>query len=251
MEINTTAYWLMVLSEFLGTMVLIILGNGVNYSVSARRMFANQSGKWIVIIFGWGIAVFCGVIVSLALGGEAHLNPAVTLFKTISSKNPAYLIWIIFQIFGAMFGQIVLNFINWKHIQETELAIIRSAHCTGPAFNNKEKSTIFNFSYELVGTLMLVGVILAFGKGLNNLGSLGPLPVTLLVVGIGASLGASTGYAINPARDFGPRVVYTLMEKFLLKSRKSEHITGNWSYSWVPVLAPSTAGIIIGLFGLI
>ncbi|MGZ9454172.1 MIP/aquaporin family protein [Mycoplasma sp. AC157] len=244
-----------ILSEFLGTLVLILLGNGVGYSVSMKRMFANQSGKWIVIILGWGLAVFTGVIVSLSLGGSAHLNPAVTFFVAVSSKlsDPLILTYIPVQILGAMTGQMLLNFINWKHIQETDLATLRGVHCTGPAFANKEKATIFNFSYELVGTLLLVGLVLAFGKGGNKIGlaSLGPVPVTLIVVAIGASLGSSTGYAINPARDLGPRMVYALMEKTLLANRKSEHVGGNWSYSWIPVVAPSLAGAIIGALALI
>ncbi|MGZ9800265.1 MIP/aquaporin family protein [Mycoplasma sp. AC1221] len=247
-------FWLTVLSEFLGTMVLIILGNGVNYSVSGRKMFANQPGKWTVIIFGWGIAVMAGVLVSRSLGGFGHLNPAVSIYGAISNKDATLLIYIPFQLLGAMVGQIVLDFINWKHIQETELSTIRSSHCTGPAYDNKkDKALIFNFSYELVGTLMLVGVILAFNRGAaaKDVASLGPLPVTWLVVGIGASIGASTGYAINPARDFGPRIIYWFLESIMLKKRKSEHIGANWKYSWLPVVAPSLAGAIIGLFALI
>ncbi|WP_036458723.1 MIP/aquaporin family protein [Mycoplasma leonicaptivi] len=244
-----------ILSEFLGTLVLILLGNGVVYSVSNNKMFANQPGKWIVIIFGWGIAVFAGVLVSTSLDGNGHLNPAVTIFDLVSSKfaNPYKIAYIPVQFLGAMTGQAVLNFINWKHIQETDLATVRGAHCTGPAFENKKGATVFNFSYELVGTLVLVGLVLAFGKGTNgiNLSALGPLPVTLVVIGIGASLGSSTGYAINPARDLGPRIIYFLTEKFVLKSRTSEHVGANWSYSWIPVVAPSTAGAIIGAFALI
>ncbi|MBN3534820.1 MIP/aquaporin family protein [Mycoplasma procyoni] len=240
-----------VLSEFLGTLVLILLGNGVVYSVSANKMFANQPGKWIVIILGWGLAVFSGVIVSLSLGGSAHLNPAVSIFAAIKDKDAFVLSYIPVQFLGAIAAQIILDFINWKHIKETELATVRGAHCTGPAFGNKEKGTIFNFSYELVGTLLLLGLILAFGKGANKLDALGPIPVTFVVIAVGASLGSSTGYAINPARDLGPRIVYFLAEKTVLKSRKEEHVGANWSYSWIPVVAPSVAGAIIGGFGLI
>nr|WP_027123276.1 aquaporin [Mesomycoplasma molare] len=247
-----------ILSEFLGTLFLVLLGNGVVYSVSAKRMFANQSGKWSVITLGWGFAVMVGVIISNALGGSAHLNPAVSIFDAIASKSAFPLVYIPAQFLGAMVAQVILNFINWNHIKETDLATVRGAHATGPAFSAKEKGTIFNFSYELVGTLVLLGVILAFGKGSNalsttgiGLSSLGPLPVTFLVMAIGMSLGSSTGYAINPARDLGPRLVYFAMEKLLLSNRKEEHVGANFEYSWIPVVAPSFAGVIIGLFALI
>ncbi|WP_036430598.1 MIP/aquaporin family protein [Mycoplasmopsis felis] len=244
-----------ILSEFLGTLVLILLGNGVVYSVSGKRMFGNQPGKWVVIILGWGLAVFAGVIVSQSLGGSAHLNPAVTVFDLVSSKfnDPIKLVYIPVQLLGAMAGQIILNFINWKHIQETDLWSVRGSHCTGPAYSGKEKASIFNFAYELVGTMLLVGLVLAFSKGNNvlSLATFGPIPVTLIVIAIGASLGSSTGYAINPARDFGPRVIYYLTERLLMKNRKQEFVGGNWSYSWIPVLAPLTGGLLIGLFSLI
>ncbi|MDQ0514352.1 glycerol uptake facilitator protein [Mycoplasmoides fastidiosum] len=251
-----------ILSEFLGTMVLILLGNGVGFSVSHSRMFANQPGKWVVIAFAWGFAVMMGVIVSQALNGVAHLNPAVTLFAWIS--NPEFasglggalpVVYILAQFGGAMFGQMVLDFINWKHIVETDAAIVRSTHCTGPAFTNggKDRAVVFNFAYELVGTLTLVGLILAFGRGNNSqsLSSLGPIPVTLLVVVIGMSIGSSTGYAINPARDLGPRIVYFFLEKFAYPIKQKPTIGANFQYGWLPVLAPALGGIIIGLFGLL
>ncbi|MDJ1646057.1 MIP/aquaporin family protein [Mycoplasma phocimorsus] len=239
------------LSEFLGTLFLILLGNGVVYSVSAKRMFANQSGKWIVIVMGWGFAVMVGVIISLALNGAAHLNPAVTIWSWVSGKfsNHLQLIFIPMQILGAMAAQIILNFINWKHIQETELIVVRSAHSTGPAYNHKEGGTIFNFAYELIGTLVLLGTIVAIGKA--NISNLGPLPVTFLVMSIGISLGSSTGYAINPARDLGPRIIYFFTEKIFLRKRKQEHIGANWAYSWIPVIAPIIAGFIIGGLSLL
>ncbi|CAT04703.1 Aquaglyceroporin [Mesomycoplasma conjunctivae] len=244
---------ILLLSEFLGTLFLILFGNGVNYSVSATKMFANQPGKWIVIALAWGFAVLLGVIVAQALGGPAHLNPAVSIYASISGKDASILAYIPFQFLGAIAGQIILNFINFKHIQDTDLAVVRSCHSTSPAYKNEGKTTIFNFSYELVGTLALLGIILAFGKGSNKegLAFLGPLPVTFLVMAIGMSLGSSTGYAINPARDLGPRLVYYVTEKFILKSRQSDHVGANFTYGWLPVVAPSLGGVIIGLFGLI
>ncbi|VEU63662.1 MIP/aquaporin family protein [Mycoplasmopsis bovirhinis] len=243
------------LSEFIGTMILIIFGNGVVYSVSAKRMFANQPGKWVVIALAWGLAVLVAATVAIAMGGPAHLNPAVTIFSLLAGKFKNYheLAFIPLQILGAMAGQIILNFINWKHIQETDLSSVRAAHCTGPAYDNvKENAVIFNFAYELVGTLLLVGVILALGSTHFALISWaqGPLPVALLVMVIGMSLGSSTGYAINPARDLGPRIVYFLMERTLFGPRQKEHVGANWSYSWVPVLAPMLGGAIIGAIAL-
>lgn len=252
---DTKAFFALALSELIGTLVLILFGNGVGFSVSHKRMFANQPGKWIVITIGWGFAVMMGVIVAQAIAtrlgvvGVAHLNPAVSFFGAVSSKQPELLGLIPFQFIGAILGQVILDFINWNHIKETDLATVRGSHCTGPAFENKGKSTIFNFSYEFVGTLALIGIIAAFGA--LKLDNLGPLPVTFLVMAIGISLGSSTGYAINPARDLGPRALYALLEKTLLKSREKELVGANWSYSWVPVVAPCLAGILVGGLTLI
>lgn len=249
---------LRILSEFLGTMVLIMLGNGVGASVSYKRMFGNQPGKWVVITFAWGLAVLMGVIVSQALGGYGHLNPAVSLFAYISGSIGVaeFFAYAGVQLAGAMVGQLILNLLNFKHIKETDAETVLGCHSTGPAFSNfKEKGVFNNFAYELVGTLMLIGVIFALGKGSNgavlsgvagakmSLGAVGALPVTLLIVSIGMSLGSSTGYAINPVRDFGPRLVFWFWARVVLKNKE---VSINWSYAWVPVVAPMVAGAIIG-----
>ncbi|WAM04274.1 MIP/aquaporin family protein [Mycoplasmopsis cynos] len=238
-------------SELVGTLFLVLLGNGVVFSVSHKRMFANQPGKWIVIALGWGFAVLAGVVVGAAMGGPAHLNPAVTIFALVSDKfaHPEWLGFIVMQFIGAILAQIILDFINWKHIQETDLASVRGSHCTGPAFSNKEGGTIFNFSYELVGTLVLVGVILAVMK--TNFQNITGIIVTMIVMSIGLSIGASTGYAINPARDLGPRMLYWFMEKTFLRSREKEHIGANFGYGWIPVIAPMVGEAIIGFFAWI
>lgn len=241
---------LKLLSEFLGTAILILLGNGVGYSVSGSKMFANQPGKWVVIAFGWGFAVMFGVLVSIALGGSGHLNPAVSVYAAINSLDANLLAYIPFQILGAIFGQIVLNFINWKHIKDTDLNTVRACHCTSPAYNNfKDKALVQNLSYEFVGTLVLIGLIAVFSssKVAESIGALSVLPVTLLVVSIGMSLGSSTGYAINPARDLGPRIVYFFTEIISMKKRKNELIGAYWSYSWVPVISPLLAGALVGV----
>lgn len=260
------------LGEFLGTMILIILGNGVCYATSHSRMFANQSGKWVVISLGWGIAVMSGVFVAGAFNAPGHLNPAVSIYDFISgikdSKGLHYisLIFIPMQFAGAIIGQLILNFINWKFIMETAQennAATRGAHCTGPAFDNKQdKATIFNLSYEFVGTFVLILFVWALGKGewAKNINEnttdiakyvFGPFPVALIIMGLGMSLGSATGYALNPARDLGPRIVYALSKGFMSKKAGVQLVDANWSYSFVPVVAPIAAGILMGAFALI
>ncbi|WGI37042.1 MIP/aquaporin family protein [Mesomycoplasma lagogenitalium] len=242
------------LPEFLGTLILVFFANGVGYSTSAQKMFASSSSsKWLLISFTCGFGLFIAIIIAYSLNGVAHLNPAISIYFSIYQKQPLFLLLIIFQFLGAFSAQIILNFINWKHIQVTDLVSIRNSHCTFPAFANKEKATIFNFSYELIATMMLIGFLLASERGINKqiLSGLGPIPVSILVVVIGMAIGSSTGFALNPARDLGPRIIYRLMELTILKKRKDQHIGANWSYSWIPTLAPTMAGIIIGLFALI
>lgn len=277
---NVQDYWIRALSEFLGTALLVLLGNGVCASVSYKRMGGNQSGRFVLVAFGWGFAVFFGALVSVSLNGSGHLNPAITLMDVIiqskkiitnsvydvatmafninyqSALALTFFVFAFFQIAGAMFGQTVLNFINFKFItdKENDIFVIRGAHCTVPSYKNKEdKATIFNFSYELVGTLVLCGVILAFSSSnFNNisLGKLDGIVVTFLVCAIGISLGSATGYAINPARDLGPRLIYMATIK-LFRKEEIELKYANWSYGWVPIAAPLVAGAIIGCFGLI
>lgn len=270
-----TTWWLGLLSELIGTAVLILLGNGVCASVSYKRMNANQSGKWILISFAWGLAVFAGAMVSIAMGGNGWLNPVVSIMNAIiASKNPdglyaagidatgsvaagiaaTFFISVIFQMLGAMLGQSVLNFINYKFIKDKEnpLDVIRGAHSTGAAYKNKEdKATIFNLSYEFVGTLVLTGMLLVFGKvpAISNSGIV-PLFVMLVITSIGMSLGSATGFSLNPARDLGPRIVFAGLVNFL---RKEDKVAGicDWGYSWVPVVAPMAAGVVMGCFGLI
>lgn len=275
-------YWLATFSEFIGTALLILLGNGVCAAVSYKRMGANQAGKFVCIILGWGLAVFLAALVSSSMGGVGHLNPAVTIMDAISvagksdlsgtvyghamsemnlAKEAAiaitFVLFTVFQFVGAMFGQVVSNFINFKFItdKENDLLTIRGCHATAPAYENKkDKATIFNFAYEFIGTLVLVGLIVAFGAGSNKIqgenGALGTIPVAFLIMSIGLSLGSATGYAINPVRDFGPRMVFVLFAKIF---RKDEFNKGmiNWEYAWVPVVAPMLAGAIVGLITLI
>ncbi len=276
-------YGLVLLSEFLGTALLILLGNGVCAATSYSKMFANKSGKWICIAFGWGLAVFLGALLGTSLGGPGHLNPAVTIMDVISTAGKStipdtsfyyhgskalnvslqgsfaitFILFLIMQMAGAMFGQMVINFMNTKFIKDSENDIftLRGAHCTAPAYSNKEdKATIYNFTYEFVGTLVLVGLILAFGHsnvtGGVSLGAVSGIPVTFLIISIGLSLGSATGYAINPVRDLGPRIIFATMIK-KMRRESYEIDAANWGYAWVPVVAPMLAGVVIGLFGLI
>lgn len=281
-------FWLACFSEFVGTAVLIILGNGVCASTTFKRMFANQPGKWVAIIFGWGFAVFVAAIISSMMGGLGHLNPAVTIMDAIKTSyyvgQPSmesalngsiyyyammgysitlsesialtFFMFVLFQITGAMFGQAVLNFINLKFLKdkENDILSIRGTHCTTPAYSNKEeKSLIQNFSYELIGTMILIGFVLGLG-GINfktqDVGALSTIPVAFLVMSIGLSLGSATGYAINPARDFGPRVIYGLYMSIVRKEEWNKSLF-NCGYSWVPIVAPLVGGSLIGLFALI
>ncbi|OYD26559.1 glycerol uptake facilitator protein [Mycoplasma testudineum] len=243
--------WSILGAEFLGTFILIIFGVGVNASVSYSKMFANQPGKWIVVAIGWGLGVFLGVIAANAVGSTNHINPIVTIYATVAGLLPAvqFVPVILMQLLGAFSAALLLDFINWNHIKETDLETVRGSHCTGPAYSNfKEKGLIQNFSYELVGSLALLGMIFALGKSGNSWSNiLGPIPVTLIVTAIGISLGSSTGYAINPARDLGPRLAFLVTEAFVAIKTKKVKIGANWGYAWVPVLAPTIAAVIIGL----
>ena len=242
-----------ILGEFLGTLLLVILGNGVVFSVTHTKMMSNQPGKWILVALGWGLGVFAGALIALALDSPAHLNPAVSIYGSVAFLNPNFLIYIPFQLLGAMVGQGILNFINYKHIIATakdDPNATRGAHYPTPAFENKkDKAAIFNFSYEFIGTFVLLLAIFAISKldtGFTQLTFPFPIPVSLVIMAIGISLGGSTGYAINPARDLGPRIVYAISRDYFSKKANNELALNDWSYSWIPILAPSIAACIMG-----
>ncbi len=225
------------LYELIGTAFLILLGNGVNANVVLSKTKGHNSG-WIVIAFGWAIAVFVGVYVSAAHSG-AHLNPAVTIGLAAADKFDWALvpIYIGGQFTGAMIGA----FLNWvaykKHFDETEDAGAKLAvFCNSPAIPNIP----FNLATEIIGTFALVfGVFFITGAD-AGLRSLDALPVALLVLGIGLGLGGPTGYAINPARDLGPRIMHFILP---IKDKGSS----GWSYSWIPVVGPLVGGILAAL----
>lgn len=221
------------ISEFTGTAILLLLGNGVVANVVLQKTFGNNSG-WIVITFGWAMAVFVGVYISAA-GSGAHLNPAITIglaLKTGDWSNvPTY---IAAQLSGAMLGSFLVWLSYRKHFDATDDANGKLAvFCTAPAI----RSRVDNFIAELIGSFVLMFGVLFLTAADSKLGSLDALPVALLVLSIGLSLGGSTGYAINPARDLGPRLLH-----FILPI--SNKCDSDWNYSWIPVLAPIAGAII-------
>jgi glycerol uptake facilitator protein len=219
--------------EIFGTMFLILLGDGVVAGVLLAKSKAQNAG-WIVITAAWAFAVFCGVVVSAPFSG-AHLNPAVTVGLAVQSGSfanfPSYIIG---QMVGAMIGAALVVLHYWPHWSETaDPGLKLAVFSTGPGIRNIP----FNFISEVIGTFVLVFVILAFGP--NNL-TIGPLAVTVLVWSIGMSLGGTTGYAINPARDLGPRIIHQLLP---IPGKGSS----DWAYSWVPVVGPLAGGALAGL----
>ncbi len=226
-------------SEIIGTMLLVLLGNGVVAGVVLRHSKAESAG-WVVITFGWGFAVMIGVYAAGIYGG-AHLNPAVTVGLATAGSFPwadvpAY---ILAQFIGAFIGA-VLVFLHYKpHYDVTEDAGLKLAtFSTAPAIRN----TPFNLISEIIGTFVLVFGILSFGANTFTDG-LNPLIVAFLVVSIGMSLGGPTGYAINPARDLGPRIAHAVLP---IKGKG----TSDWGYSWIPVVGPIIgAGIAALVYG--
>ncbi len=223
--------------EFIGTGMLIILGQGVVANVVLQKTKGNNSG-WIVISFGWAIAVFVGVYCSAA-ASKAHLNPAVTLAFAVLGKISWSLVpvYVTGQMLGAMAGSLIAWLTYRLHFRETEDAGAKLAvFCTGPAI----RSVVDNLLAEIIGTFVLIIGVLYIASPSNSLGALDALPVGLLVLGIGLSLGGPTGYAINPARDLGPRIMHALLP--IPGKRDSD-----WSYAWIPVIGPLAGGLLAAL----
>lgn len=229
-------------AEIVGTFMLVLLGNGVVANVVLTGTKGHNSG-WIVICLAWGLAVFTGAYIAAPFSG-AHLNPAVTLgFAIIGgfkwSLVPGY---ILCQMVGAMAGTTVVWLMHRPHYAVTEDQGAKLAtFCTGPAIRNKPS----NFFSEMMGTFALIfGIFYITGAENGSLGSLDVLPVALLVTVIGLSLGGTTGYAINPARDLGPRIMHQLLPV----ESKGE---SDWSYSWIPVIGPLTGAALAAILYLI
>ena len=235
------------LAEFIGTSILLLLGAGVVANVSLKKTNAENQDSWILITSAWGFAVFVAVFISTQYSG-AHLNPAVTIGLAVAKKFSWSIVpqYLIAQLTGAMFGSWLAYITYIDHYRETkDEDTVRSTFCTGPAIKNY-KNNLFS---EIIGTFVLVfGVLFIVGPNINidgynvenfGLGSIDALPVGILVWVIGLALGGTTGYAINPARDLGPRIVHQLIPR---KNKKTE-----WGYGWIPVIGPSIGGILAGL----
>ena len=225
-------------AEVIGTALLILLGNGVVACV-LLNLSKGQNAGWIVITFGWGMAVMVGVFAVGQFSG-AHLNPAVTIGFWVAgtidgSDVPAYIAG---EFVGAFIGAVLVWVSYLDHWKETEDPGLKLAcFSTAPAIRNP----VSNFLTEVIGTFVLVfGVLSFFNNQATADTGLGGLIVGLLVLGIGLSLGGPTGYAINPARDLGPRIIHAILP---IPGRGGS----DWGYSWIPVVAPLVGGVIAAL----
>lgn len=223
------------IGEFIGTMLLIILGDGVVANVALNKTKGNNSG-WIVITFGWAMAVFLGVYASTKLGGSGHLNPAVTIAMVAFNHFDSSLLitYLLAQFAGAITGAIIVWLAYKQHFDATADGDAKLAvFCNAPAI----RSAGHNLTTEIIGTFVLVLGALAMSSPASTMGTLDALPVGLLVLGIGLSLGGPTGYAINPARDLGPRIAHFILP---IKNKRDS----DWSYSWIPVVGPVIGGLL-------
>lgn len=237
------------IAEIIGTFLLILLGAGVVANVVLEKTKSNDLG-WMIITTAWGFAVFVGVSVAGPISG-AHLNPAVSIGLAVAGKFDWSLVleYVIAQFIGAMLGAFFAWLVYRDHFKATENGELKKAvFCTSPAIRNY----FSNLISEIIGCFVLVFVVLYFtDANLNDvdngiipigLGSLGALPVAILVWVIGLSLGGTTGYAINPARDLGPRIIYAILP---IKNK----VSNDWSYAWVPVIGPIIGAVLAaGLF---
>jgi glycerol uptake facilitator protein len=234
-------------AELIGTMLVILLGDGVVANVLLNDTKGHSSG-WMVITTAWGLAVFVGVVVAGPYSG-AHLNPAVTIGLAIAGKFlwSNVISYIMAQMIGAFIGAALVWLMYYDHFKRTDNpAALLSVFCTGPAIRNY----VSNITSEIIGAFVLIftvfyisGAQITPSKTPIGLGSVGALPVALLVWVIGLSLGGTTGYAINPARDLGPRLVHFI---FPIKNKG----TSDWQYSWIPILGPLIGAALAALIYL-
>jgi glycerol uptake facilitator protein len=228
------------LGEFLGTMILILLGNGVVAGVLLKKSKAEASG-WIVITAGWAFAVMAGVFTSIACGSsDAHLNPAVTLGFAVRAADFSKVgQYFAAQVLGALVGATLVWLHYLPHWKETpDIGAKLACFCTAPAI----RAAAANLVSEIVGTFVLVFVVGAiFSKSVaaTGPGALGPYLVGSLVWGVGLSLGGTTGYAINPARDFGPRLAHAILP---IAGKGAS----DWGYAGIPVIGPLMGGALAG-----
>ncbi len=229
------------IAETIGTCLLVLLGNAVVANAVLNKTYGNGGG-WIVIAFGWAMGVFVGVYATAAASG-AHLNPAITIGLAFKSGDWTTVpVYIAGQMLGAMLGSFLVWIHYRKHYDDTDNAdAVMATFCTAPAI----KHTFQNLLSEIIGTTVLMLGVLFISKPHESLGALDALPVAFLVLAIGLSLGGTTGYAINPARDLGPRIMFAILP---IKGKRD----ANWSYSWIPVLGPIIGSILaVLLFNIV
>lgn len=241
MENPETSFILQCFFEFLGTFVMILLGCGVVACTTLEKSKGNGAG-WIVVTLAWGLAVMCGVFIAGPYTG-AHLNPAVSLGLAMAGKFEWTMVapYIVSQFIGAFLGGATVYLFYKDHFDATENHDTKlGVFATIPAIKNSFR----NLMSEVIGTFVLILVILFLAEKGNTaevgLGSIGALPVALLVVVIGMSLGGTTGYAINPARDLGPRLAHTLLP---IRGKGNS----NWTYAWIPLLGPIAGATLAAL----
>jgi len=235
-------------AEFLGTALLILLGNGVVANVVLSKTKGNGSG-WIVITTAWALAVFVGVVVAGPYSG-AHLNPAVTIALAIAGKFEWGMVpeYMLAQLLGAMTGALFVWLKYIDHYKATEDKGLKLASfSTGPAIKNN----VANLFSEIIGSFVLLFVIfyitnaeITDTKTPVGLGSIGAIPVMFLVWAIGLSLGGTTGYAINPVRDLGPRIMHSILPV-------ADKGSSEWSYAWIPVAGPIIGGSLAAFLFII
>jgi len=223
------------IGETIGTMLLILLGDGVVANVLLGKTKGNNSG-WIVITTAWAFAVFVGAYSAVAMGSGAHLNPAVTIGLFVAGKTPAAEVpyYLVGEFVGAFLGAVLVwlhYFPHWAATSDPGLKL--AVFSTGPAI----RSTVLNLISEIIGTFVLMFAILAIPA---TWGLPGPFTVALAVWVIGLALGGTTGYAINPARDLSPRIAHAILP---IPGKGSS----DWGYSWIPVVGPIIGAVIAAL----
>ena len=220
-------------SEFIGTFMLLLLGTGVVANVILNQTKGNGGG-WIVIAFGWAMAVYMGVLIGAKSG--AHINPAVSIAMAAVGKLDLALLpgYLIAQLAGAFLGSSVAWLVYKDHFEVTDDQGIKlGVFATGPAIRN----TISNLLSEIIGTFALIlGVLFIPGASDEN-GALNAFPAAFIVLAVGLGLGGTTGYAINPARDLGPRIAHALLP---IKGKGGS----DWSYSWIPIVGPVIGALL-------
>ena len=239
--------WTKCVFEFIGTLVLVLMGDGVCAATTLERSKAKGAG-WIVITLAWGFAVMAGVFIAGPYSG-AHLNPAVSLGLAVAGPFPwnEVLPYCVAQMLGGFCGAGIVYIYYRDHYKASTANPdgILGTFCTMPAIDHKP----MNFLCEIIATCVLVFLILAIGTQANTpavgLGSIGAFPVTAIIMSIGMSLGGTTGYSLNPARDLGPRCIHALIP---LEGKRDS----GWSYSWVPVVGPMVGCLLAaGLYLLV